>query len=90
MCPCCGCKGLRSLPYADWPGDLPVGAEPPYEELFGRPSYKVCPWCGFEFGNDDNPGTASPLSFSEYRSRWLQDGCPWFKPDQRRTTWDTH
>ena len=26
--------------------------------------------CAFEFGNDDNPGTADPMSFAEYRAEW--------------------
>jgi hypothetical protein len=39
--------------------------------LVGTPSYEVCPNCGFEFGNDDNPGgTAAPASFAEYRAEW--------------------
>jgi hypothetical protein len=87
-CPCCGRKGLLSLPYANWPGQLPRGAEPPYEELFGRLSYEICPCCGFEFGNDDNPGTAPPITFSEYRPKWLSDGCSWFRPDERPRDWD--
>ncbi len=26
--------------------------------------------CGFEFGNDDNPGTEPPVSFDKNRSEW--------------------
>jgi hypothetical protein len=48
--------------------------EPPYEELLGPPSYEVCLNCGFEFGNDDNPGTAEPLSFEYYRAEWEAGG----------------
>jgi len=51
---------------------------PPYEELLGKPSYEVCPRCGFEFGNDDNPGTAAPMSFEQYREEWVAGGCQWF------------
>jgi hypothetical protein len=55
---------------------------PPYEDLLGRGSYEVCPRCGFEFGNDDNPGTGSPSSFDDYRHEWQARGSPWFaKPD---------
>lgn len=54
---------------------------PPYEDQLGRPSYEVCPCCGFEFGNDDNPGTAPPRSFSAYRARWAQLGYPIFDPE---------
>jgi hypothetical protein len=38
------------------------------------PSYEVCPNCGFEFGNDDNPGTAAPSSFEQYRVEWESEG----------------
>jgi len=39
----------------EYEGEVPVGATPPYEDLFGKPSYEVCKSCGFEFGNDDKP-----------------------------------
>jgi len=55
---------------------------PPYDDTLGKPSYEVCPKCGYEFGNDDNPGTAKPVSFSEYRSEWENEGSKWF--DQSR------
>jgi hypothetical protein len=52
---------------------------PPYEDFLGRPSYEVCPNCGFEFGNDDNPGgTATQASFAEYRAEWTARGSPRF------------
>ena len=80
-CPVCGYDGLTEPPYERWPP--PEGAEltPPYESALGRPSYEVCPRCGFEFGNDDNPGTAAPVSFDEYRREWVVRGSPWFDPD---------
>ncbi|GAA1711766.1 hypothetical protein ACFTSF_32560 [Kribbella sp. NPDC056951] len=76
-CPVCGESYLTVKPYALWPP--PEGAElnPPYELVLGAPSYEVCPRCGFEFGNDDNPGTARPVSFEEYRTEWVADGKPW-------------
>lgn len=52
---------------------------PPYEDALGSPSYEACPNCGFEFGNDDNPGTAPPSSFAEYRAEWLAEGSQRFK-----------
>lgn len=52
--------------------------EPPYESTLGKPSYEVYPNCGFEFGNDDNPGTARPDSFEQYRRRWVAEGSPRF------------
>jgi len=65
-------------PYADYVGEVPPAATPPYEGSLGRASYEVCPSCGFEFGNDDNPGTAAPISFEEYRLEWESRGAPRF------------
>ena len=77
-CPVCGYEKLTAKPYASWPPRDGVALSPPYEDLLGAPSYEVCPRCGFEFGNDDNPGTARPVSFEEYRSDWIARGRPWF------------
>jgi hypothetical protein len=38
--------------------------------------------CAFEFGNDDNPGTAEPMSFAEYRAEWVARGRPVFDPSR--------
>lgn len=76
-CPVCGAVELTALPYENWtPG--PVLVAPPYEDHYGLPSYEVCPSCGFEFGNDDNPGTAEPSSFGDYRDEWVARGSPRF------------
>lgn len=80
-CPVCGFRGLTSKPYAVWPPPEDTPLRPPYEDILGLPSYEVCPRCGFEFGNDDNPGTAPPSSFEEYREEWIAEGRPWFDPD---------
>lgn len=77
-CPVCRRTGLTVRPYATWPPPEGVQLSPPYENMLGRPSYEVCPRCGFEFGNDDNPGTAEPVSFEDYRREWENDGRPWF------------
>ena len=77
-CPVCGYAGLKSKPYEQWPPSPDIELVPPYEEVLGRPSYEICPRCGFEFGNDDNPGTAPPVSFEEYRREWEARGSPWF------------
>ena len=71
-CPVCGEVSLSVPPYADYDGTVPSGAHPPYEDALGAPSYEVCPVCEFEFGNDDNPGTAAPQSFEDYRREWEQ------------------
>lgn len=77
-CPVCSFPGLSSAPYAIWPPPDGTELTPPYEDQLGMPSYEVCPRCGFEFGNDDNPGTAEPSSFEQYRLEWVADGRPWF------------
>jgi hypothetical protein len=78
QCPVCGYPNLRAKPYAHWPPPADLEINPPYEDHLGRPSYEVCLRCGFEFGNDDNPGTGSPVSFEEYRREWEARGRPWF------------
>ena len=77
-CPVCEHPGLSERPYEVWPPPEGIELSPPYEDLLGRASYEVCPRCGFEFGNDDNPGTAEPDSFESYRSEWEARGRPWF------------
>jgi hypothetical protein len=77
-CPVCDWVCLKSKPYEIWPPPPDVALSPPYEVMLGRPSYEICRRCGFEFGNDDNPGTASPESFEEYRNSWESVGRPWF------------
>jgi hypothetical protein len=76
-CPVCEHVGLARPPYQIWPPPAEAVLTPPYENTLGTPSYEVCPRCGFEFGNDDNPGTAPPQSFEQYRVEWEDDGCPW-------------
>lgn len=79
-CPVCGSVELTRQPYESWPPQQGLTLTPPYEDLLGKPSYEVCPNCGYEFGNDDNPGTAAPLSFDQYREEWVGDGKPRFGP----------
>lgn len=73
-CPVCGACELSVPPYEIWPPPADLRLDPPYEDQLGAPSYEVCPNCGFEFGNDDNPGTAQPSTFDEYREEWLAGG----------------
>jgi len=79
-CPVCGHVGLDVAPYERWPPPEGVELAPPYADMLGRPSYEVCLRCGFEFGNDDDPGTAPPQSFDGYRREWEARGKPWFSP----------
>lgn len=87
-CPCCGFADLSAPAYRllgspPWPNHGP----PPYELRYGLPSYDVCYCCGFEFGNDDNPGTSAPVTFEAYRATWIADGCPWFDASKRPSGW---
>lgn len=78
-CPVCFAQALAVPPYETWPPPSDIEPlEPPYEDVLGRLSYEVCPSCGFEFGNDDNPGTALPVSFAEFRQQWIEAGRPLF------------
>jgi len=77
-CPVCGSEELTTQPYENWPPPVDSNFTPPYEDFLGQPSYEVCPNCGFEFGNDDNPGTAPGVSFEQYRVDWKAKGSPRF------------
>lgn len=78
-CPVCEAVELDVKPYETWPPPPGVLLTPPYENQLGRPSYEVCRNCGFEFGNDDNPGgDATPDSFESYRHDWHERGAPRF------------
>jgi hypothetical protein len=57
---------------------------PPYRHQLGRPSYGVCLRCGFEFGNNDDPGMAEPLSFEQYRAEWEAEGRPWLDEERAK------
>lgn len=87
-CPCCGYFGLSAPAYADLPAppwsDL---GSPPYSQAYGFPSYEVCPCCGFEFGNDDEPGTAAGATFAAYLREWIVAGCNWFDAEKRPSRW---
>ena len=81
-CPVCEYRGLEAKPYDQWPPRPGVVLRPPYQDVLGPPSYEVCPRCGFEFGNDDNPGTGAPLTFEGSRREWNAQGRPWFSTPQ--------
>lgn len=78
-CPVCRYPGLDVKPYQIWPPPAGLEISPPYEDQLGAASYEVCPLCGFEFGNDDNPGgDVRGDSFDEYRREWEAAGRPIF------------
>lgn len=90
-CPTCGFVGLASPAYERMTKlPAPNWAHPPYCRPFGEPSHEVCACCGYEFGFDDAPGSymIDALSFSEYRERWIADGCPWFDESAKPAEWD--
>ncbi len=77
-CPVCFEPVLSARPYERWPPDDLLALTIPYVDSLGSPSYEVCPSCGFEFGFDDDPGTAPGVSFQEYREQWVDQGRPLF------------
>lgn len=87
-CPCCGWSGLSCPAYYSI-GEPPWGdhGQPPYESRYGMPSYEVCACCGFEFGNDDNPGTAEGIDFKTYLKDWIEHGCQWFDKQKKPEGW---
>lgn len=87
LCPCCGYPDLDRPAYAAMPATLDPLPLPPYGAHWGAPSYEVCDCCGFEFGNEDDPGTAAPITFSDYLADWIADGERWFAPGKRPPGW---
>jgi hypothetical protein len=89
VCPCCGYKGLEHPPYRNLSEVSSARfIDPPYESYFGEPSYEVCACCGFEFGNDDNSGISTPVSFDQYLREWVISGCEWFDPTKKPMGWN--
>jgi rubredoxin len=87
-CPCCGFSELKVPAYRE------LGSPPwsnhglsPYFMQYGEPSYEVCSCCGFEFGNDDNPGISPGQSFEDYRREWIASGAQWLDPEKRPEVW---
>ena len=88
-CPCCGYPELECPAYSlALQPPFPRNTSPPYYQYLGEPSYDVCPCCGFEFGNEDEPGTAPSKSFEEYREEWIRGGCRWFDHSKKPTGWN--
>lgn len=82
----CRFPGLDVKPYRLWPPPEGIEISPPYEKQLGTPSYEVCRRCGFEFGNDDNPGGGAPgESFDDYRQAWEAAGRAAFHASAIRT-----
>ena len=89
ICPCCGYNKLKVKPYKNMPNPpVSTGLTPPYDSKWGEPSYDVCDCCGFEYGNDDNPGTSSPSSFQGHLKEWYNEGCNWEASSLKPKDWD--
>jgi len=69
MCPICGFSELKESPY----------------DKQGRPSYEVCPCCGYEFGFD---GAYDQIAFTDFRRQWIKNGAQWFMPRLKPKDWD--
>lgn len=68
ICPVCGYPSLSEAAY----------------DVFGCPSYNICPCCGTEFGYDD-----STLTHSDLRSKWISEGMLWWSKHQKiPDNWD--
>lgn len=81
ICPVCSYDKLKSPAYENIESVNEAelySFAPPYEVKLGKPSYEVCPKCGYEFGNDDNPGTSAGISFADYHTEWEASGSKWF------------
>jgi hypothetical protein len=92
ICPCCGYDGLLAPSYSNYHTAVVSNSNvtPPYCLVFGDASYEVCKCCGFEFGLDDEPGTAEPMSFEAYFDEWVRAGCIWFDKSGRPSDWKPH
>jgi hypothetical protein len=87
-CPCCGWPGLDAPPYKELDGMCLIrGFAPPYVDHFGWPSYEVCACCGFEYGNDDDPGDAPGHSFEQSFENFVARGYKWQRPRQMPPQW---
>lgn len=88
LCPCCGYPELTTIAYEKSGGDgLIRGLNPPYSAYFGQASYETCPCCGFEFGNDDEPGTMDEISFEQFLAKWSLAGENWFEEEKKPERW---
>lgn len=86
-CPVCGFAGLDRPPYLAFDGMPEHPVAPPYAVHFGDPSGERCPRCGYGFGLDDHPaGVGEPVTFEQWRRRWVARGRPWADASRRPCT----
>lgn len=90
ICLSCGWDQLDFKPYENYPENIidTKALVPPYSKYWGAASYGVCDCCGYEFGQDDDPGTAEPLTFAQYREQWIsEEGGQWLDESLRPDGW---
>ena len=51
-------------------------SEPAYKDGY-NPSYEICSCCGYHFGYHDE-ALEVPISFEEWRKRWIAEGMKWW------------
>lgn len=90
-CPVCGFKGFDKKAYKDMPEmpyPLDENIKPPYENIWGEPSFDVCSCCSFEPGNCDHE-LFGAQSFSTLLREWFVEGnATWFDPSEKPDHWD--
>ncbi len=60
--------------------------EPQYKDDYA--TFTICSCCGFESGFDDD-AVSKPLTFEEYRNKWIELGAPWFSSSKKPSVnWD--
>lgn len=67
----CKVCGYDNSPFMPWGEDGKI------------PSYSICPCCGVEFGYEDT----TIKSIENYRKKWILNGAPWFKGEDRPPNW---
>jgi formylglycine-generating enzyme required for sulfatase activity len=68
ICPVCGYPDLKDPPY----------------DLYGAPSFDICPCCGCEFGYHD----ATEAARDHHLTHWIKKGAPWHGPEAKPADWD--
>ena len=57
--------------------------EPPYKD--GYPTYEICPYCGFEYGFDDD---SEGHTFDSYREKWVNEGYKFAWLESKPLDWN--
>ena len=71
-CPVCGYKELKRPAY----------------EVNGAGSDQICPCCRFQFGLSDFPYEERDRLMTQWRERWIQNGCEWSSHSKPPENWN--